>query len=151
MCSSATYTHTDTLHVLAVQIRAIAQQQDQLSAASSSIVALRTAIPWKALATTLRDLYYTLVTSVTASTFKAAGRFTLALFCGDVLRGDVLALLGPVIDPMGYEAEMRGYLEAVSECAAAAAVARVPARAPAAAPSPLGALRWQCAVLLSGA
>ncbi|KAG5176913.1 hypothetical protein JKP88DRAFT_270768 [Tribonema minus] len=102
------------------EIRAIAAQQDQLAAASSSIMALRTAIPWKALSTTLRDLYAALVTSVTASTFKAAGRFTMALYCGDVLKRDVIALLGPCIDPLSYEAELCTDLESIMMGPAAA-------------------------------
>jgi hypothetical protein len=71
-------------------------EKTQLEATSSSFMALKSAVSVRKFSATLKNFYGALITSITASTFKFAGQFTLALYCGEVLKDDVLALLGPV-------------------------------------------------------
>ncbi|KAG5188353.1 hypothetical protein JKP88DRAFT_177876 [Tribonema minus] len=96
------------------ELEIMAAQQEQLQATGSSLVALRSAIRWKAVGKTLRKLYEATIASITASTFEAAGRFTMAMYCGDALRDDMRTLLGPSIDPLAYQvAEVKGNVESI--------------------------------------
>jgi threonine synthase len=61
------------------QIDLIVAQQETLKASGSSLVALHSAISYKAVFKTLRKLYDATIVSITASTFETAGRITMAM------------------------------------------------------------------------
>jgi hypothetical protein len=86
------------------------EEQENLEAATSSIRALFSAVKWKEVLRTVNQLYSSLVLTLTASTFKWAGRLSMGIYCGQVLKEDVISAIGPRIDPLGYEAELESYI-----------------------------------------
>ncbi|CAM9269327.1 unnamed protein product [Ascophyllum nodosum] len=93
-----------------LEIEEIAREQEVLATASSSLLAIKGALSLKQMSGSLRSLYSAVVTSITASTFKKAGQLTLALTCGGLIKKTLLDLLGPVIDPIGYQIELETYI-----------------------------------------
>eukprot|EP00904_Undaria_pinnatifida_P011046 jgi/Undpi1/7071/HiC_scaffold_22.g09545.m1 len=91
-------------------IEIIAREQEVLATASSSVLAIKGALSLKKLAASVNGLYSAVITSITASTFKRAGQLTLALTCGGLIKKTLFDLLGPVIDPIGYQIELESYV-----------------------------------------
>ncbi|CAM9262502.1 unnamed protein product [Ectocarpus fasciculatus] len=91
-------------------IEIIAREQEVLAETSSSILAIKGALSFKKLAASVNSLYAAVITSITASTFKRAGQLTLALTCGGLIKRTLFDLLGPVIDPIGYQIELETYV-----------------------------------------
>ncbi|CAM9797704.1 unnamed protein product [Ectocarpus sp. 12 AP-2014] len=91
-------------------IEIIAREQEVLAETSSSILAIKGALSVKKLAASVNSLYAAVITSITASTFKRAGQLTLALTCGGLIKRTLFDLLGPVIDPIGYQIELETYV-----------------------------------------
>ncbi|CAN0160958.1 unnamed protein product [Scytosiphon promiscuus] len=92
------------------EIDIIAQEQEILSETSSSVLAIKGALSFKKLAASVNSLYAAVITSITASTFKRAGQLTLALTCGGLIKRTLFDLLGPIIDPIGYQIELETYV-----------------------------------------